>query len=315
MTAASPPLGHLPVLLDEVLEHLAVRPDGIYVDGTFGGGGYSRSILRRLGEKGRLIAIDLDAGVFQQLAEEVRGNASFVPVVGSYGDIRQIIQQLGIERIDGMVVDLGLSSLQLDDPARGFSFRFDGPLDMRFNQSTGLTAAEILNTYSEDALTEVFRSYGEEPRSRQIARLIAKVRAAMPFSSTQQLRAVVESVVPEYQQTKVLARVFQALRIVVNGELNTLTRLLDEFPTILAPGGRLLAVSFHSLEDRLVKQAFRRNSERLAVGAEALRRRTFPGLGREVARRGIEPSENEVQSNPRARSARLRVFEVQHETA
>lgn len=308
-----PDAGHVPVLLEEAVAALAVVPDGIYIDATFGRGGHSRAILARLGTRGRLVALDRDPAA-EDAARGIR-DPRFAFRRAWFSELREVFAALGIERVHGVLLDLGISSPQIDDPGRGFSFRADGPLDMRMDPARGESAAAFLARADARELTEVIRDYGEERFAQSIARAIVAARALAPVERTRQLAAIVAQAVStrprrDWGQDPA-TRTFQALRIFVNRELTELALTLPRLPPLLEPGGRLAAISFHSLEDRIVKrflafasQPFGGNPRlaRLAIRTDAL-----PGAPLERIGRAIRPSEREVAANPRARSATLRV--------
>lgn len=298
---------HLPVLLGEALEALAPRPGGTYVDATFGGGGYSRALLAR--PVGRLVAIDRDPRAAARARELAALEPRLVPLAGRFGDLEALLARAGIAHVDGIVADLGLSSDQLDDPARGFAFQADGPLDMRMDDG-GPTAAELLAGLDEAALGELLARHGDEPDARRIARAIVRRRVRAPLARTAELRALVAAVKGARPgRHDPATRVFQALRIAVNDEPGELERLLAAATRVLAPGGRIVVVSFHSGEDRLVKRWVETDGgRRLAVSRH--RPPAAPaGPPRLVwaARGPIRPRPQEIARNPRARSARLRV--------
>jgi len=282
---------HVPVMLREVLDVLVWKEDGVYVDGTVGGGGHAKEILRRT--KGRLIGIDRDP---EAIEEAKRQLATFgdrvILVCAKFSEMGEILEELGIEEVDGILLDLGISQHQIEAPNRGFSYRLDGPLDMRMSLD-GPTAEEVVNRYPEEALVRLFREYGEERFARRIARGICRVRKARPISSTGQLRDVVLSVIHNNMPHKMLSRIFQAIRIEVNDELEELRRGLEVGLSVLARGGRIAVLSYNSLEDRTVKQTFRKW--------------TVEGRVRPLGR--FFPSQEEVAENPRARGARLRCLE------
>ena len=302
---------HRPVLLEQVLEGLEIKAGGTYIDGTFGRGGHSRAILGRLGADGRLLAIDRDPEAIAEADPSLVGDARFELIRHEFAEIESIAVARGFSAgIDGIVFDLGVSSPQLDRAARGFSFRADGPLDMRMDPGKGESAAEWLSRVEERSLMSVLRTYGEEPQARRIARAIVKFRERESLTSTAQLASVVESVVPRRGSRKHPAtRTFQAVRIFLNDELGQIERALSGSVNALRAGGRLCVISFHSLEDRLVKR-FMRNASR---EPEAFR--GMPEIPAEhqprlrTVGRLIRASESEQASNPRSRSARLRIAE------
>ena len=299
---------HQTVLLEEAVDALAIRPDGAYVDATFGRGGHSRLILDRLGARGRLIALDKDA---QAVAAATRiGDARFSVVHASFAELAGVLERLGLEGVDGVLLDLGVSSPQLDDAARGFSFRRDGPLDMRMDTSRGQTAAQWLETASEAEIREVIRDYGEERFAKQIAKAIVAARQGGPVVSTGQLAAIVGAAVRTREKNKDPAtRTFQAVRIYVNQELAHLSLALPQILDLLKPGARLAVISFHSLEDRIVKQ-FMRDAARADLPIRLpLRERELPQPRLRLIGKPVRASAQEIAANPPARSATLRVAE------
>ena len=305
---------HTSVLLEEVLDHLAIRPEGIYVDGTLGGGGHSYHILERLTEGGRLIGSDQDTDAIAAAGERLSAFGDAVTIVhDNYEHIGEVLHDLGIEKVDGILLDLGVSSYQLDNPERGFTYRTDAPLDMRMDQSSALTAKEIVNTYPEEALTRILREYGEERCAARIASNIVKARSKKPLETTGELSAIVRASIPAKMREKggnPDKRTFQAIRIACNRELDVLRDSLDTMIDLLTPGGRLCVITFHSLEDRIVKNAFKRNENPCTCPPE------FPvcvcgkkSKGRVVTRKAIAPSAHELEVNRRSASAKLRVFE------
>lgn len=291
---------HNPVLLKESVDALVVNPDGIYVDCTFGGGGHSREILSRLSEKGRLISFDQD--------EDAKGNIiaddRFQLVMQNFRFLKNNLRYLGIKNVSGVLADLGVSSHQFDTPERGFSIRFDGDLDMRMNQSQKITAAKILNEYEESALADVFYNYGELRTSRRMAREVVSERKKQPFKTIEQLKQLF-SYIPKNKENKFLAQLFQALRIEVNDEMAALRELLMQCGEIIEPGGKMVMISYHSLEDRLVKRymkmgMFEGEPERDVFG-------NWDAPFSPVQSKVIVPSEEEIEKNPRARSAKMRV--------
>ena len=297
---------HAPVLSHDVRTRLVTAPDGRYVDTTLGGGGHTRALLDTLGPEAVVLGIDRDADALaaarDRLADE-RAAGRFRAVRGTFGDLRSLLEAEEFVPVDGLLLDLGVSSYQIDDPERGFSFQEEGPLDMRMDRR-GLTAEQIVNDWSERDLRAALREYGEERRAGTVAHAIVEAR---PLGTTRELAEVVRSVVPPPEETKTLARVFQALRIVVNAELEELEQVLEQSPDLVRPGGRIAVISYHSLEDRRVKRFLRYGN------FEGEPRRDLYGNlvapWRETPREPIEAGEAEVEANPRARSARLRVAE------
>lgn len=306
------PLSHRPVLLEEALFGLALGEDAIAIDCTFGRGGHSRAMLKCLGEQGRLLAFDRDPeAVHSQEARELRSDPRFQMVHASFGELRREVERLGwFGRVSGIMMDLGVSSPQLDQPQRGFSFTKDGPLDMRMNNSAGETAKEWLERVSEQDLTAVLRDFGEERHARRIARAIIKERDITQVQSTSDLVRIIEAAVPRSEPGKHPAtRAFQAIRIFINRELHELEAGLEQALEVLAPGGRLVVIAFHSLEDRVIKR-FMRDRER-GFDAASARERFEPIAHRQLTRIGkaVKPGVNEVRANVRARSAIMRIAE------
>ncbi len=301
--------GHVPVLLAEVLSGLNVRPGGSYLDGTFGAGGYTSAILATAGA--RVIALDRDPHAIASGAGLAAREPERLQLVRArFGDLGEVSQRLGIQALDGVTFDIGVSSMQIDEAARGFSFRFDGPLDMRM-EAVGRSAADIVNEADAETLADIFHFYGEERMARRLARAIVADRIAQQFFSTRQLAELAGRVIPHKpMEIHPATRVFQALRIAVNDELGQLVQGLVAAERILAPGGRLAVVSFHSLEDRIVKQFFAQRSgrgqarSRLLPGEPSVAAPTFEPIGRQPTIAG----EAEIAANPRARSAKLRVM-------
>lgn len=287
---------HTPVLQDEVLEWLQPAPDGLYVDGTLGLGGHALAVLERSVPTGRLIGFEWDEDAAGRAAERLnRYSDRFQIVRASYADIVSELAKLEVRNIDGLVADLGVSSLQLDQADRGFSFRAESVLDMRMDRRKPLTAASLIDRLSEEQLADIFYHYGEERQARRIARFLVQARQEQPIATTARLAAIVAEAVPRKyhpQKVHVATKVFQALRIAVNGELDNLTKLLATAPDVLKKGARMCIITFHSLEDRIVKQAFQQNA-----------------AYRVLCKRPITPSSEETGRNPRARSAKLRVAE------
>ncbi|MCE2574748.1 16S rRNA (cytosine(1402)-N(4))-methyltransferase RsmH [Komagataeibacter sp. FNDCR2] len=319
MNAHFPPHdpGHVPVMLAEVMDYLAPRDGGRYVDGTFGGGGYARAILAAA--DCRLWGIDRDPAAIARgdalaaTCPDGRGGSRLRLLHGGFGDMAALLAEDGVTTVDGIVLDLGVSSYQIDEADRGFSFRMDGPLDMRM-ADTGPTAADVVNTLPEDELADIIYHYGEERLSRRVARAIVAARAESPLLRTTQLADVVRSVVrPDRSGIDPATRTFQGLRIHVNDELGQIRRVLEQAPALLAPGGRLVVVSFHSLEDRLVKQAMSSAAGRMPAPSRhdprAMTARAAPTRFTLLTGRPIRPGPAETSRNPRARSARLRAME------
>jgi 16S rRNA (cytosine1402-N4)-methyltransferase len=280
---------HAAVLPAETVALLDPRPGETWVDGTVGAGGHSRLIAEKLGESGRLVGLDQDPAMLD-LARPRLAGLPVTLVRANFDQLPGVLANLGVDAVDGVLADLGFASDQVQDAARGLSFRDDGPLDMRLDPSTGATAADLVNTLSEAALADVFFEYGEERHSRRVARKVVERRRAQPFATTADLAAVVRSCVPRSGGIDPATRVFQALRVAVNDELGALDRLLAALPRAVRPGGRAGVISFHSLEDRRVKQAFR-----------------APGVWEPRTKKPVEAGAEEVARNPRARSAKLRV--------
>jgi 16S rRNA (cytosine1402-N4)-methyltransferase len=303
---------HQSVLLQEAIDGLNIRPDGIYVDGTFGRGGHSRQILARLGSNGRLIAIDRDPQAIAA-AQTLAGDPRFSIIHGGFGELARYIEELGLTgKIDGVLLDLGVSSPQLDDADRGFSFLRDGPLDMRMDNSKGQTAAEWLARADVEDMAWVFKTYGEEKNARHIARCIVADRDSTPFLRTKDLAALIERITKHRERNKHPAtRVFQAIRIYINSELEQIQQALDGALTVLAPAGRLSVISFHSLEDRLVKRFMRRYSqaEEVPYGLPITEAQLQQGRKLKTLGKAIKPSDAELDVNARARSSVLRLAE------
>ena len=307
--------GHKSVLLDETIESLDIKPDGIYVDGTLGGGGHASEVCRRLGDKGRFIGIDQDADAIAAASERLKEFGDKVTIVRSnYENIDEVLKELGISQVDGIYLDLGVSSYQLDTAERGFTYREDdAPLDMRMDQRNEMTAKDIVNTYSESELFHIIKNYGEDRFAKNIAKHIIRARQEKEIETTGELIEIIKAAIP----AKVRAtgghpakRTFQAIRIELNKELEVLENSIDKMTDLLAPGGRLSIITFHSLEDRIVKNRFRINENPCTCPPD------FPvcmcgkkSKGRVVTRKPILPSEEELSENKRSKSAKLRVFE------
>lgn len=287
-------MAHVPVLLNEVLEWLRLRPGGAYIDCTVGGGGYAAGILDRL-PQGRVIAIDRDPEAIAAAREKLRRYGERVSMLRArFGELQEVLDKVGVSRVAGVVADLGMSRVQLDDAARGFSFATDGPLDMRMDPDQTLTAARIVNTYGEKPLADLLFQFGGERRSQKIARAMVRAR---PLAGTKQLADVIEKAAPRTRRERIhpATQTFQALRIAVNDEMGELERLLEAAPPLLEPGGRFVVVSFHSLEDGMVKRSLRAWAAR--------------GTLQILTKHVIRPGEAEVWSNPASRSAKLRAAE------
>ena len=311
---------HRSVLLEETIEGLKVKPDGIYLDGTLGGGGHSSEILKRL-KGGCLIGLDQDeealAAAGKRLSEFGEEGKRFTLIRDNYCNAAEAVRTYGVNGVDGIVLDLGVSSWQLDNAERGFSYRYDAPLDMRMDKRQTLTARDIVNDYPESALYQVIRDYGEEQFAKNIAKHIVQARQKGPIETTGQLNELISAAIPAKIQKKgghPSKRTFQALRIECNRELEVLKNSIDGLIGLLNPGGRICIITFHSLEDRIVKTAFRRNENPCTCPPD------FPvcvcgkkPVGRVVTRKPILPTEKEMEENPRSKSAKLRIFEKQGE--
>jgi len=294
---------HIPVMLNECMEGLAIKPDGVYVDVTFGGGGHSREILSRLGKKGTLYGFDQDADAENNIPEDDR----FVFVRSNFRYLSNFMRFHGETEIDGLLADLGVSSHHFDDKDRGFSFRFQGMLDMRMNTRAGKTAADILNTYPEEALSTLFYLYGELKNSRKLASVIVKARETKPLETTDEFLALITPYIGKDKEKKMLAQVFQALRIEVNDEMRALREMLQQAMRLLKPGGRLVVMTYHSLEDRLVKNFFKSGNFEGTISQDFFGNIQSPF--RLINNKVITPSSEEVEVNPRSRSAKLRIAE------
>ena len=304
---------HIPVLLEEAVDALAIKPAGVYVDGTFGRGGHSRKILSLLGDAGRLIALDRDLSAIAG-ASEIK-DARFSILHRHFSEMSEALREIDVTKVDGILLDIGISSPQIDQGERGFSFRFDGPLDMRMDQSRGQTAAEFLGVVSEQQLTGVIKEYGEERFAKQIARAIVAARTRGDvISTTGQLAKIVAGAVSKIEPGQDPAtRTFQALRIFINQELEELSLVLPQCLELLAPGGRLAVISFHSLEDRIVKRFIRAEEDRDDLPANfPVRAKDLPQPRMVSVGRAIKPGAQEIRRNPRSRSAVLRVAERTH---
>ena len=308
---------HYSVLLEETIEHLNIRPDGIYVDGTLGGAGHASEVAKRLSEKGRLIGIDQDADAIRAAGERLKPFGDKVTIIRSnYANMKEELHAIGIEHVDGIVLDLGVSSFQLDTPERGFTYRdADAPLDMRMDDRQSLTARDIVNDYSEMDLYRIIRDYGEDKFAKNIAKHIVAARAKAPIQTTGELTEIIRQSIPMKIQATgghPAKRTFQAIRIELNRELDVLRESLDGMIDLLDDGGRICIITFHSLEDRIVKTIFRKNENPCTCPPN------FPvcvcgkvSKGRVITRKPILPSEEELEWNSRSQSAKLRVFERQ----
>ena len=304
---------HVSVLLDEVIEGLNIKPDGIYVDGTLGGAGHSSEVAKRLTAGGRLIGIDRDESAIAAASKRLEPYKDRVTIVrDNYLNTLDILEELGIDRIDGMLLDLGVSSYQFDEGERGFSYREDAPLDMRMDQRDELTAFTVVNEYTENELFRLIRDYGEDQFAKNIAKHIVRNRAVKPIETTLELAEIIKAAIPAKLREKghPAKKTFQAIRIEVNSELDILKNSINGLIDVLKPGGRLCIISFHSLEDKIVKNAFRIAENPCICPKE------FPvcvcgrkSKGRVVTRKAITASEGELENNNRAHSAKLRIFE------
>jgi len=296
---------HIPVLQAPAVEGLQIRPSGVYVDLTFGGGGHSRAILDQLDESGRLIAFDQDEDAWGYAPAH---DKRFQMVRHNFRYLQYFLDYLGLSAVDGILGDLGVSSHHFDMADRGFSFRFDGRLDMRMGPGTNVTAASVLNEYPEEKLFALFKKYGEVPSSGRLVKAISRYRQHSSFERTGQLKEVAETLAPRRDAARYLARVFQALRIEVNGEMEVLKEVLMQMPQVIKKGGRLVMISYHSLEDRMVKNLIRSgNPDQLQAETDLYGNRLLPFKA--VTRKVIQPSYEEIERNSRARSAKLRIAE------
>lgn len=295
---------HVPVLLKETVDGLDIKPGGIYVDLTFGGGGHSREILRRLQGTGHLYSFDQDEDALQN-AKKMEGEANFTFIRSNFRFLKNWMLYYGHEQVDGILADLGVSSHHFDEEERGFSFRFDAPLDMRMNRQASLNAKKIVEEYGEEQLSDILYLYGELKNSRRIAAAIVKARQQKPITTTTELVEVLKPLMGYDREKKELARVFQALRIEVNGEMVALRQMLDAATKLLKPAGRLSILTYHSLEDRMVKNIVKAGNAEGKVEADLFGRSNAPLEA--VNRSVIVPSDEEQESNPRSRSAKLRV--------
>ena len=303
---------HIPVLLNEVIEGLNINPDGIYADGTLGGAGHSSEILKRLSGNGRLIGIDQDEEAIKAATDKIGRDDRVRIVRANYVKMPEVLQELGIDLVDGILLDIGVSSHQLDTPDRGFSYKSDAPLDMRMDQRQRITAADIVNEYEEKELFRVIRDYGEEKFAQNIAKHIVAARANKPIETTSELNEIIKASIPARmrQDGHPSKRTYQAIRIECNRELEVLKDSIDAMIDILKPGGRLAIITFHSLEDRIVKNAFRTAENPCTCPPN------FPkcvcgkvSKGKVIGRKPVTATEEELEVNSRSKSAKLRVFE------
>ena len=304
---------HISVLLDETIDGLDIKPDGIYVDGTLGGGGHSYEILKRLSPKGRLIGIDQDGEALKAAGERLKEFENQITLVRSnYCEIDKVLKELNVEKVDGILLDIGVSSYQLDNLERGFSYKSDAPLDMRMDTRQELTAADVVNTYSENELFKIIKDYGEDKFAKNIAKHIVLARKEKSLETTKELSEVIKRAIPMKVQAKgghPAKKTFQAIRIEVNQELTVLKESIDKMIDLLKPNGRICIITFHSLEDRIVKTKFRENENPCTCPPN------FPvcvcgkkSKGKVITRKPIIPSEDEIE-NKRAKSSKLRIFE------
>ena len=303
---------HIPVLLEECISGLNIKEDGIYVDGTLGGAGHSKKILENLSSKGTLIGIDRDKEALSVVQERLKDYKNIKYVHGNHDEIKEIVENLEIDRVDGILLDLGVSSYQLDEASRGFSYMQDAPLDMRMDKTSSLTAEYVVNNYSEEKLANIIYDYGEEKFSRKIASRICEYRKNKKIETTKELTSIIEQAIPGFAKKEghPAKRTFQAIRIEVNNEIEPLYNTIKDCIDVLNSKGRLCVITFHSLEDRAVKQAF----------ADAQGKCICPGdlpycvcgyksLGKIITKKPILPTEEEINQNSRSRSAKLRIFE------
>lgn len=305
---------HKSVLLDETIEMLKIKPDGIYVDGTLGGGGHSYQICKRLGPNGRLIGIDQDEDAIKAASERLKEFKDQVTIIRSnYCNIKEVLKNLTIEKVDGILLDLGVSSYQLDTPERGFTYRENAPLDMRMDNRNDVTAKDIVNNYSEFDLYRIIRDYGEDKFAKNIAKHIVRMRSEKPIETTDELTEAIKAAIPAKIRMNTghpAKKTFQAIRIELNKELEVLNKSLDDMVDLLNVDGRLCIITFHSLEDRIVKSKFKNNENPCTCPPN------FPvcvcgnkSKGMVITRKPIIPSDQEIEENKRAKSSKLRVFE------
>lgn len=304
---------HKSVLLDETIEGLRIKPEGTYVDGTLGGGGHSFNILTKLNDQGRLIGIDQDEAAIAAAGERLSEFDNKIIIRNNYSNMKQELMDIGITKVDGILLDLGVSSYQLDTPERGFSYMADAPLDMRMDRRSEITAADIVNNYSQSDLANVIRTYGEDKFANNIAKHIVSARQNGPIKTTFELVEVIKAAIPMKIQKTMghpAKQTFQAIRIELNGELRVLSESLQDMIELLNPGGRLCIITFHSLEDRIVKNIFKTNENPCTCPSD------FPvcvcgkkPTGRVITKKPILPTDREMEENSRSRSAKLRIFE------
>ena len=294
---------HIPVMLDACLEGLNINPDGVYVDVTFGGGGHSKAIFNKLSSKGKLIAFDQDPDALANVWQA----DNFVLIPSNFSFLKNHLRAIGIEQVDGILADLGVSSHQFDEGKRGFSIRSNDLLDMRMNQQGSLSAANVVNEYEEEQLIRIFRKYGELSSPGKIAGTICRARQAKGLKTTGELISVLETIAPKFKEHKFYAQVFQAIRMEVNNELEVLEKFLEQTSEVIKPGGRLVVMSYHSLEDRLVKNYMKRGNLEGKIEKDFFGNVLKPFD--EVTRKPVSPSEEEIAMNSRARSAKLRIAE------
>ena len=313
MEEAKGKFDHISVLLRETIEGLRIKPEGTYVDGTLGGGGHSYRILEKLNDQGRLIGIDQDGAAVAAAGERLKGFTNVTIVRNNYCNIAQVLESLDIGKVDGILLDLGVSSYQLDTPDRGFSYMHDAPLDMRMDTRSEITAADIVNGYSKSELTGILKMYGEEKFAANIAKHITATREGGPIKTTGQLVEIIKASIPQKIQKTMghpAKQTFQAIRIELNRELKVLTDTLDTMIDLLAPGGRICVITFHSLEDRIVKNIFKTAQDPCTCPPD------FPvcvcgkaSKGTVITKKPIVPTQEEMKANPRSKSAKLRIFE------
>jgi len=310
-------ISHQPVMVDEVIQYLVTIPEGIYIDGTVGTGGHSLEICKRIAHKGKLICLDIDRSSIHLAKERLSACGDRIKIVKeSYVAIDKVLNKIGIDKVNGILLDLGVSSYQLESSGRGFSFIKDEPLDMRMDEDRGETAGELVNTISMEGLQELLWVYAQERWAKVIARAIVEERRKGPLTSSRQLALIIETTIPVKYRPRTrhpATKTFQALRIAVNRELENVADFLEKCPSLLVKGGRVVVISYHSLEDRLVKQAFlQRKKENISPRKLPIFPITSPPLMKALIRKGLRPGHTEVTVNPRARSAIMRVAERTH---